>query len=602
VRNRQVSLVAFLLIVIFLAIAVLSQRERQLKQIPFSELVARVESKEVRTLSISGSQIDGELTDGTKIRSIGKPTDFYLEKFANAGVVPDYEEEGDNVWLTGLLNGIPVVLMVVVLLMFMRQMQVGSGRAMSFGKARARVLTENGKKVTFSDVAGCDEAKQELEEIIAFLKDPRKFTRLGGRIPKGVLLAGSPGTGKTLLARAVAGEAGVPFFSISGSEFVEMFVGVGASRVRDLFEQAKKQSPCIIFIDEIDAVGRHRGLGMGGGHDEREQTLNQLLVEMDGFESSDSVILMAATNRPDVLDPALLRPGRFDRRVLVPAPDFKGRLGILQVHARRTPLEDSVDLERIARGTAGFSGADLENLINEAALLAARFNKKKVDQSDLEQAKDKVQMGSERRSLGLSDEQKRTTAYHEAGHAIVARLMPELDPVNKITIIPRSMALGLTQLLPEENQFNYTATRLTSTLAYMMGGRAAEDLIFHRFDTGASSDLRRATRLATSMVTEYGMSETIGPVAWSENREDNYLGGELPRRREISEATAQRIDEEVRGLLVSAYSRAKTALENNMDLLHEVAKELLEKESLDSFEFEAVVSRFPPVSTERPVA
>jgi cell division protease FtsH len=380
----------------------------------------------------------------------------------------------------------------------------------------------------------------------------------------------------------------VPFFTISGSEFVEMFVGVGASRVRDLFEQAKKQAPCIIFIDEIDAVGRHRGLGMGGGHDEREQTLNQLLVEMDGFESSDSVILMAATNRPDVLDPALLRPGRFDRRVVVPGPDYKGRLGILQVHARRTPLGEDVDLDRIARGTAGFSGADLENVINEAALLAARQNKKRIEQVDLEQAKDKVIMGSERRSLALTDEQKRTTAYHEAGHALVARFCPELDPVNKITIIPRNMALGLTQLLPEENRLNASRTRLFSTLTYMMGGRAAEELIFNRLDTGASNDLKQATRLATSMVCEYGMSDTVGPVAWSEGREDNFLGQEV-RRRELSEATAERIDEEIRTLLMDSYKKARAILEQQQQLLHQIAQALLERETLDGAEFEALI-------------
>jgi len=591
-------MVVFLLTVIFVTIAVWSQRGLQQKQIPFSELMGLVESKEVSTLTITGTRIEGELTDGRRIRSTGPDnSDYYLQKLSDGGIVPNFEDAGENIWVTVLVNGLPVALVVVVVLMFMRQLQMGSGRAMSFGKSKARQLSDAGKRVTFADVAGCDEAKTELEEIIQFLKDPRKFTRLGGRIPKGVLLMGSPGTGKTLLARAVAGEAGVPFFSISGSEFVEMFVGVGASRVRDLFEQAKKQSPCIIFIDEIDAVGRHRGMGMGGGHDEREQTLNQLLVEMDGFESNDSVILMAATNRPDVLDSALLRPGRFDRRVMVPPPDLRGRLGILQVHARRTPLEDGVDLERIARGTAGFSGADLENLINEAALLAARFNKKKVEQNDLEAAKDKVSLGSERRSLVLSDEQKRITAYHEAGHAIVSRLMPELDPVNKITIIPRSMALGLTQLLPEENRFNYTRTRLSSTLALMMGGRAAEELIFSRFDTGASDDLKKATRLATAMVCEYGMSDEVGPVAW-EQREENYLGMEN-RRRDISEATAQRIDEEVRKLLSYAYNHAKEILQLNMHVLHGVAKDLLERETLDGSDFESIILRLEPVQPQQ---
>jgi cell division protease FtsH len=497
------------------------------------------------------------------------------------------------------MNTFVIVLIVVLFMVFMRQIQMGSGKAMSFGKSRAKLLSESGKRITFTDVAGCDEAKVELDEIIQFLKDPRKFTRLGGRIPKGVLLMGSPGTGKTLLARAVAGEAGVPFFSISGSEFVEMFVGVGASRVRDLFEQAKKQAPCIIFIDEIDAVGRHRGSGMGGGHDEREQTLNQLLVEMDGFDSAEGVILVAATNRPDVLDPALLRPGRFDRRVVVPSPDVRGRLGILQVHARRTPLAEEVDLERIARGTSGMSGAELESLINEAALLAARGNKRKIEQDDLEMAKDKVAMGNERRSLVLSDAQKKRTAYHEAGHAIVARMSPEADSVNKITIIPRGMALGLTQILPAEDRYGHSRTQLTSMLAWFMGGRAAEEIVFNELSTGASNDIKQATRLAHGIICEYGMSDALGPVAWGERSEEAFLGKEYTRReKDYSESTARRIDDEVQRLVGHGYENARSILVQNLHILHKVAQVLLEKETLDGTEFERIVAQMNPVYPE----
>jgi cell division protease FtsH len=504
-RTRQIWMVVFFFVVVLAGVG-LSAKKSQVpeQQIAFSELVQSVEKGDVAKLSVKGSRVEGTLADGTHFSTTGPAnSDYYLEKFSEKGVVPDFEEVGDSVWVSVLMNGLMVVVLIGLFMVFMRQLQMGSGKAMSFGKSRAKLLSESGKRITFTDVAGCDEAKEELDEIIQFLKDPRKFQRLGGRIPKGVLLMGSPGTGKTLLARAVAGEAGVPFFSISGSEFVEMFVGVGASRVRDLFEQAKKQAPCIIFIDEIDAVGRHRGTGMGGGHDEREQTLNQLLVEMDGFDSAEGVILVAATNRPDVLDPALLRPGRFDRRVVVPAPDVRGRLGILQVHARRTPLDETVDLERIAKGTSGFSGAELESLINEAALLAARLNKRKIEQVDLEMAKDKVAMGNERRSLVLSDAQKKRTAYHEAGHAVVARLMPEADPVNKITIVPRGMALGLTQYVPTEDRYGYSRTQLTSMLAYAMGGRAAEEVIFNELSTGASNDIKRppASRTASSAST-----------------------------------------------------------------------------------------------------
>jgi cell division protease FtsH len=483
----------------------------------------------------------------------------------------------------------PVLLLIGVWIFFMRQMQVGGGKAMSFGKSRAKMLSENTQKVTFSDVAGVDEAKDELEEIIAFLKDPKKFTKLGGRIPKGVLLVGSPGTGKTLLARAIAGEAGVPFFSISGSDFVEMFVGVGASRVRDLFVQGKKNAPCIIFIDEIDAVGRHRGAGLGGGHDEREQTLNQLLVEMDGFETNEGVILIAATNRPDVLDPALLRPGRFDRRVVVPRPDVKGREGILKVHARKLPLSEDVDLERLARGTPGFAGADLENVVNEAALLAARQNKDRVSMLDFEVAKDKVLMGSERKSMILSLEERRHTAYHEAGHALVAKLTPGVDPVHKVSIIPRGMALGVTTTLPTDERYTVTKDAWLSQIVFCFGGRAAEEIVFGHETTGASNDIKKATDIAKRMICEYGMSERLGPVAFGRNEEQIFLGRDFSQVKDYSEQTAQQIDDEVRRLVSEGYERAKSLLHEHTDLLHTIAERLLEKEAIDGAEIDEII-------------
>ncbi|MFN7142918.1 MAG: ATP-dependent zinc metalloprotease FtsH [Myxococcota bacterium] len=599
-RTRQMWMMVFFVIVVLVAVAVQARKTYvPEKSITFSELVQGVDGGEVTKISVKGSRIEGTLADGTKFYTTGPAnSDYYLEHFAKKGVVPDFQEVGDSLWVSWLINGLMFVLVIAVFMLFMRQLQTGNGKAMSFGKSKAKLLSESGKRITFADVAGADEAKEELDEIIQFLKDPRKFTRLGGRIPKGVLLMGSPGTGKTLLARAVAGEAGVPFFSISGSEFVEMFVGVGASRVRDLFEQAKKQAPCIIFIDEIDAVGRHRGNGMGGGHDEREQTLNQLLVEMDGFDSAEGVILVAATNRPDVLDPALLRPGRFDRRVMVPAPDVRGRLGILQVHARRTPLDESVDLERIAKGTPGYSGAELENVINEAALLAARANKKKIDQTDLEQAKDKVAMGAERRSLVMTEATKKRTAYHEAGHAIVARLIPDSDPVNKITIVPRLQALGLTQMLPQEDRFNHSHNQMRAMIAIFMGGRVAEEIIFADVDTGAASDIKRATRMAHGIVCEYGMTD-LGPVAWGERSEESFLGRDYQsERRNYSEATAQRIDEEVRKIVSNGYETARVVLMQNMHILHKVAQVLLEKETIDGQEFERLVSTMNPIYPE----
>jgi cell division protease FtsH len=495
-------------------------------------------------------------------------------------------KEESRVW-PFLINWLPMLFLFALFFFFMRQLQSGGGKAMSFGKSKARLLTDHQNKITFKDVAGVEEAKGEVEELIAFLKDPKKFTRLGGRIPKGVLMMGPPGTGKTLLARAIAGEAGVPFFSISGSDFVEMFVGVGASRVRDLFEQGKKNAPCIIFIDEIDAVGRHRGAGLGGGHDEREQTLNQLLVEMDGFESNDGVILIAATNRPDVLDPALLRPGRFDRRIVVPRPDLRGRIGILGVHTRRVPLGDAVDLEVIARGTPGFSGADLESLVNEAALIAARRNKDHVDMEDFEDAKDKVLMGAERRSMIISDKEKRTTAYHEAGHALVAKLIgddTDTDPVHKVSIIPRGRALGVTQQLPTEDRLGLTREYALNKIAILMGGRVAEELVLGQKTTGAGDDIDKATELARRMVTEWGMSEVIGPLNFSRGKQEVFLGRDFSQGEAYSQDTAQRIDGEIRRIVTEQYERARRLLEENRDGLERVALALLEYETLDGNE------------------
>jgi cell division protease FtsH len=485
----------------------------------------------------------------------------------------------------------------------MRQMQAGGGKAMSFGKSRARLLSGQAGKVTFADVAGIEEAKEELSEVIDFLKDPKKFTRLGGRIPKGLLLMGPPGTGKTLLARAIAGEAGVPFFSISGSDFVEMFVGVGASRVRDLFLQGKKHAPCIVFIDEIDAVGRHRGAGLGGGHDEREQTLNQLLVEMDGFETNEGVILIAATNRPDVLDPALLRPGRFDRQVVVPVPDVKGREQILKVHTRRTPIAPDVELALIARGTPGFSGADLENLVNEAALLAARRNQDRLELRDLEEAKDKVLMGTERKSLIISEEERRITAFHEAGHALVARMLPGTDPIHKVTIIPRGRALGLTQQLPLDEKHTYPRTYLLNNLAVLMGGRVAEQLVFSDITTGAGNDLERATELARHMVCDWGMSETLGPLTFGKREEQIFLGREIAQHRDYSEDTAVKIDKEVTRLVMDSYEKAKGILQGHGDTLQRLAGALLERETLDAKDVEAIVTGAElPAAQARPSA
>jgi cell division protease FtsH len=587
--SRNVALWLVLALMVLLVVNMFQGPQTRDQEVGYSEFVAELKSGNVREVTVQGNVVRGEFHDGRKFRTYG-PQEDAIDRFLEAEIPFSVKpEEGDPWYIVLLVQWFPMLLLVGVWIFFMRQMQMGGGKAMAFGKSRAKLLNENQNKVTFHDVAGIDEAKEELEEIIAFLRDPKKFTRLGGRIPKGVLLVGSPGTGKTLLARAVAGEAGVPFFSISGSDFVEMFVGVGASRVRDLFVQGKKNAPCIIFIDEIDAVGRHRGAGLGGGHDEREQTLNQLLVEMDGFESNEGVIMVAATNRPDVLDPALLRPGRFDRRIVVPRPDVRGREGILRVHTRKVPLAEDVDLSVLAKGTPGFAGADLENLVNEAALQAAREGRDAVTQKCFEMAKDKVLMGSERRSMVLSEEERRNTAYHESGHALVARVLPGTDPVHKVTIIPRGMALGLTQQLPDEDRHSYKRSFILNNLAILYGGRVAEELVLNEITTGAANDIEKATELARRMVCEWGMSDSLGPVKFSAPSEEPFLGMELGQRTEYSEETARAIDNEVRRILTEAYERARAVLRANMDALHRMADALLEREVLDSREIDEIV-------------
>lgn len=559
-----------------------------IQEITYSEFLERVEQSSVRTVRIQGDKVFGEASDaegvGGRFKTYIPYRDSDLIRLLRDKQVRIKGEplEKNSYLMQFLLSWAPVLLLVGLWFFFMRQMQNGGSKALSFGKSRARLLTDQKKKATFADIAGIDEAKAELEEIIDFLKDPQRFQKLGGKIPKGVLLMGPPGTGKTLLARAIAGEANVPFFSISGSDFVEMFVGVGASRVRDLFEQGKKQAPCIIFIDEIDAVGRHRGAGLGGGHDEREQTLNQLLVEMDGFEANDGVILIAATNRPDVLDPALLRPGRFDRQVVVSRPDIRGRVGILSVHAKNVPTAPDVDLTALARGTPGFSGADLSNLVNEAALHAARLHKVQVDMRDFENAKDKVMMGVERRSLVISDDEKKITAYHEAGHTLVAKLLPGTDPIHKVTIIPRGMAMGLTQQLPLEEKHAYSREYLINNLAIYMGGRAAEEIIFHDPTTGAGNDIERATELARKMVCEWGMSERLGPLAFGLKDEQIFLGRELGQQKDYSEVTAIAIDEEIKRMVMNGYETAKSVLATHIQILHAIAQSLIEHEELNA--------------------
>jgi cell division protease FtsH len=559
-------------------------------EIIFSDFMAAAEKSDVTEVTIQGRNIRGKYHNGERFKTYAPEDPDLVKVLREKGVkIAAKPEEGDPWYVVLFVQWFPMLLLIGVWIFFMRQMQVGGGKAMSFGKSRAKLLSENTHKVTFNDVSGIDEAKEELEEIIAFLKDPKKFTKLGGRIPKGVLLVGAPGTGKTLLARAIAGEAGVPFFSISGSDFVEMFVGVGASRVRDLFVQGKKNAPCIIFIDEIDAVGRHRGAGLGGGHDEREQTLNQLLVEMDGFETNEGVILIAATNRPDVLDPALLRAGRFDRRVVVNRPDVKGREGILRVHTRRVPLAEDVDLALLARGTPGFAGADLENLVNEAALLAARRDKDRVFHSDFEIAKDKVMMGAERKSLIMTQEERRNTAYHEAGHALVAKLLPGTDPVHKVSIIPRGMALGVTQQVPTDDRHSYTRDYICNSLTIRFGGRAAEELILGHVTTGAADDIEKATDWARKMVCEWGMSEKLGPMTFGKKEEQIFLGRDFSQLQDYSEHTAEEIDTEIRRIIQESYQQAKALLATNVDILHKIAEALLDKEVLDGAEIEEIL-------------
>jgi cell division protease FtsH len=587
-KNLALWLVISLMIIML--VQIFKQPERTSSSVTYSEFMSMVESGSVIQATIQGDNISGVSSQGP-FKTYAPKDPELIHLLRSKGVKITAKPEENSSWFQVFLSWVPMLLLIGVWIFFMRQMQVGGGKALSFGKSRARLMTDSHEKVTFDDVAGIDEAKEELEEIIEFLRDPKKFTRLGGRIPKGVLLVGAPGTGKTLLARAIAGEAGVPFFSISGSDFVEMFVGVGASRVRDLFVQGKKHAPCIIFIDEIDAVGRHRGAGLGGGHDEREQTLNQLLVEMDGFESNEGVILISATNRPDVLDPALLRPGRFDRQVVVPIPDIKGREAILKVHAKKTVLGQDVDIRTLARGTPGFTGADLENMVNEAALMAARRSKEKVEMADFEDAKDKVLMGAERRSMIISEEEKKTTAYHESGHTLVARLLPGTDPIHKVTIIPRGRALGLTQQLPIDEKHTYPKEYLLNNISIFMGGRAAEEIVLGTQTTGAGNDIERATSLARKMVCDFGMSENLGPLAFGKKEEQIFLGREISQHRDYSEQTAQKIDDEVLRIVTLAYQKTSELIKGNIETLHLMAKTLLEKETLDAKDIDAIMAK-----------
>ena len=591
--NSTTKNVFFWIIVMFLVV-ILYQVFRTAgvsdKELVYTELRQAVDDRQVDKVTIIGSRIEGTMKDGTRFHSVLPPqADQFFEDLEKSGARIKAQEPNANTWVIALLQWAPIVLLVGIWIFFFRQMQAGGNKALSFGKSKAKLTAGGKKKVTFKDVAGIEEAKEETQEIIEFLKEPQKFQKLGGRIPKGVLLMGPPGTGKTLLARAISGEANVPFFSISGSDFVEMFVGVGASRVRDLFEQGKKNAPCLIFIDEIDAVGRHRGAGLGGGHDEREQTLNQLLVEMDGFESNEGVILIAATNRPDVLDPALLRPGRFDRMIVVDKPDVRGREDILKVHTRNIPMDKDVELEVLARGTPGFVGADLENLVNEAALLAARRNQKMVTMPDFEAAKDKVLMGSERKSLIISEEEKRTTAFHEAGHALVATKLPNTDPIHKVTIIPRGRALGLTQQLPIDDKRTYSRDYLESSIIVLMGGRASEKLMLNQLTTGAGNDIERATELARKMVCEWGMSDKMGPLTFGKKEEQIFLGREFAQHRDYSESTAIVIDQEVKSIVERGYQRAHSILTEHRELLERMARALLEYEVLDSIEIQGII-------------
>jgi cell division protease FtsH len=582
---------AILLLTILMSNFVRQQQRSGAQEIVFSEFKLAVDRGKISEVNIQGNNIYGKFTDGMKFKTYFMNDYGFVREMVDKRVAVEISPDSSSSWwMQIIISWFPMLLLIGVWFYFMRQMQGGAGNPMIFGKSKISPLTENRQKTTFNDVAGIDESKQELEEIIDFLKDPKKFTKLGGKIPKGAILIGAPGTGKTLLARAIAGEAEVPFFSISGSDFVEMFVGVGAARVRDLFIQGKKNAPCIIFIDEIDAVGRHRGAGLGGGHDEREQTLNQLLVEMDGFESNDGVILVAATNRPDVLDPALMRPGRFDRRIVVPLPDIRGREGILKVHTSKTPLSDDVDLKVIARGTPGFSGADLANLVNEGALLAASKDKDKISMKHFEHAKDKVLMGTERKSLIISRHEKKLTAYHEAGHTLTAKLLPGTDPIHKVTIIPRGRALGLTQQLPIDEKHTNSREYLKNKIAIFLGGRVAEELIFNEVTSGAGNDLEEATDLARKMVCEWGMSKKLGPLSYAKKEEHIFLGREITQQRRYSESTAVIIDNEVKKIIKENHKKVLNLLSKNIDILKRLAETLLERESLDAEEIDDIIN------------
>lgn len=605
--QRTMALWAMIALMILTALVIFEPPQKKIEQISFDEFMDAVEAGHVEEVSVQEDEYSGKFTqekmNGSHFLTKGpiNPSDKVGDALLEYTKVDYKGQKGPSFWQQ-FLTFFPILLVILFLVYMFRSIQAGGGKAFSFGKSKAQLVTDTSRKVTFKDVAGVEESKEELCEIIDFLKEPKKFTKLGARIPKGVLLMGAPGTGKTLLARAIAGEANVPFFSISGSDFVEMFVGVGASRVRDLFEQGKKNAPCIIFIDEIDAVGRHRGAGLGGGHDEREQTLNQLLVEMDGFESNDGVIIVAATNRPDVLDPALLRPGRFDRRIVIPTPDLIGREAILKIHAAKVPLAEDVDLVSVARGTPGFTGADLENLVNEAALYAARIGKKMVNMFDLEMAKDKVLMGSERRSLLLTDEEKRVTAYHEAGHTLVAMLIPHTDPIHKVTIIPRGMALGVTQQLPEKDKYTQSKEFSEALIAVLMGGRVAEELVFNQITTGASNDIEKATEIAHKMVCSWGMSDKMGPLNFTEKNHEPFLGRDLVKHKNYSESTAKMIDEEVTVIVTKSYAKAKEVLTKNRKKLDLIAVALIERESLDAIEVNKLLKGeiLPPIKKLTP--
>ncbi|MGZ3557751.1 MAG: ATP-dependent zinc metalloprotease FtsH [Thermodesulfobacteriota bacterium] len=580
---------AIIIIVMVLLFNLFNKPRQTTSERNYSDFITAVENNRVQEVETRGRNITWRDSEGKRFKTYAPEDPDMIKLLREKRVVINAKKDEESPIWNILISWFPMILLIGVWLFFMRQMQIGGGKALSFGKSKAKILTKELHQVTFENVAGIEEAKGELEEIISFLRDPKKFTKLGGRIPKGVLLIGAPGTGKTLLARAIAGEADVPFFTISGSDFVEMFVGVGASRVRDLFLQGKRNAPCIIFIDEIDAVGRHRGAGLGGGHDEREQTLNQLLVEMDGFESNEGVILIAATNRPDVLDPALLRPGRFDRQVVVPVPDVKGREEILRVHSKKTPLAEDVDVALLARGTPGFTGADLENLVNEGALLAARLGKERIEMADLEQAKDKVMMGAERRSMIIPLEERRITAFHEAGHTLVAKMIPDTDPIHKVTIIPRGRALGITQQLPVDEKHTYPKGYLLNNIAVMMGGRVAEELVLNSQTTGAGNDIERSTDIARKMVCEWGMSENLGPLAYGQQEEQIFLGREFAQHRDYSEETARQIDNEIRSIVNQGYERAKEIIQTHIAILHKLASTLLEKEVLDGNQIEAII-------------